>query len=157
MLVEAGLLIEVEGKEPYDRFRDRLMIPIRDPRGRVIAFGGRIIGQGEPKYLNSPDTPLFDKGRTLYNLDRAAPAARKAGRMIVVEGYMDVIALARAGIEEAVAPLGTALTEHQIERLWRQVDAPCSASTATRRGRKPPFAPRPAPCPASPPDVRSPS
>ena len=81
MLVEAGLLIQVEDKEPYDRFRGRLMIPIRDPRGRVIAFGGRIIGDGEPKYLNSPDTPLFDKGRTLYNLDqrrarqRARPAA----------------------------------------------------------------------------------
>ena len=74
MLAEAGLLIQVEGKEPYDRFRGRLMIPIRDPRGRVIAFGGRIIGEGEPKYLNSPDTPLFDKGRTLYNLDRALPA-----------------------------------------------------------------------------------
>jgi DNA primase len=100
-LIEAGLLISVEEKEPYDRFRGRLMIPIRDPRGRVIAFGGRIIGEGEPKYLNSPDTPLFDKGRTLFNLDRAAPAARKAGRIIVVEGYMDVIALAQAGIEEA--------------------------------------------------------
>ncbi|MCG3085396.1 toprim domain-containing protein, partial [Anoxybacillus sp. LAT27] len=75
----------------------RLMIPIRDPRGRVIAFGGRVIGDGEPKYLNSPDTPLFDKGRTLFNLDRAAAASRKAGRVIVVEGYMDVIALAQAG------------------------------------------------------------
>ena len=74
MLIEAGLLIAVEDKEPYDRFRGRLMIPIRDPRGRTIAFGGRIIGDGEPKYLNSPETPLFDKGRTLYNLDRAAPA-----------------------------------------------------------------------------------
>ncbi len=86
VLVEAGLLIQVDDKEPYDRFRGRLMIPIRDPRGRVIAFGGRVIGDGEPKYLNSPDTPLFDKGRTLYNLDRAAPASRKAGRVLVVEG-----------------------------------------------------------------------
>ncbi len=74
------------------------MIPIRDPRGRVIAFGGRILGEGEPKYLNSPDTPLFDKGRTLYNIDRASPASRSAKRLIVVEGYMDVIALDRAGI-----------------------------------------------------------
>ncbi|MBA2920104.1 DNA primase [Sphingomonas sp. MAH-20] len=139
MLVEAGLLIEVEGKEPYDRFRDRLMIPIRDPRGRVIAFGGRIIGQGEPKYLNSPDTPLFDKGRTLYNLDCAAPAARKSGRMIVVEGYLDVIALAQAGIEEAVAPLGTALTEFQIERLWRQVDAPLLCFDGDAAGQKAAF------------------
>jgi DNA primase len=139
MLVEAGLLIQVDDKEPYDRFRDRLMIPIRDPRGRVIAFGGRIIGQGEPKYLNSPDTPLFDKGRTLYNLDRAAPAARKAGRMIVVEGYLDVIALAQAGIDEAVAPLGTALTEHQIERLWRHVDAPLLCFDGDVAGQKAAF------------------
>lgn len=139
MLVEAGLLIEVEGKEPYDRFRDRLMIPIRDPRGRVIAFGGRIIGQGEPKYLNSPDTPLFDKGRTLYNLDRAAPAARQSGRIIVVEGYLDVIALAEAGIGEAVAPLGTALTEFQIERLWRQVDTPLLCFDGDAAGQKAAF------------------
>jgi DNA primase len=122
MLVEAGLLIAVEGKEPYDRFRGRLMIPIRDVRGRAIAFGGRIIGEGEPKYLNSPETPLFDKGRTLYNLDRAQAAARKSGRVIAVEGYMDVIALAQAGFGEVVAPLGTALTEHQLERLWRTSD-----------------------------------
>src|SRR3546814_1102884 len=100
------------------------MSPIRDPRGLVIAFGGRIIGDGEPKYLKSPETPLFDKGRTLYNLDRAAPAARKTGRVLVVEGYMDVIALAGAGIDDAVAPLGTALTEGQLERLWRLTDVP---------------------------------
>ncbi|MEP5033261.1 MAG: DNA primase, partial [Parasphingorhabdus sp.] len=96
-LIEAGLLIKVDDKDPYDRFRGRLMIPIRDPRGRVIAFGGRILGDGEPKYLNSPDTPLFDKGRTLYNLDKASPASRKTGRILVVEGYMDAIALAQAG------------------------------------------------------------
>jgi len=136
MLVEAGLLIAVEGKEPYDRFRGRLTIPIRDPRGRVIAFGGRIIGDGEPKYLNSPDTPLFDKGRTLYNLDRAAPAARKANRLFVVEGYMDVIALAQAGMAEAVAPLGTALTEHQLERLWRVVDVPTLCFDGDAAGQK---------------------
>ena len=127
MLVEAGLRIEVEERDTYDRFRGRLMLPIEDARGRVIAFGGRILSKEKtkaPKYLNSPDTPLFDKGRTLYNLHRAAPAARQSGRMIVVEGYMDVIALAAAGIEECVAPLGTALTEHQIEMLWRQVETP---------------------------------
>ncbi len=135
-LIEAGLLISVENKEPYDRFRGRLMIPIRDPRGRVIAFGGRVIGDGEPKYLNSPDTPLFDKGRTLYNLDRAAPAARKAGRVFVVEGYMDVIALAQAGVAEAVAPLGTALTEHQLERLWRMVDVPILCFDGDNAGQK---------------------
>jgi DNA primase len=136
LLIEAGLLIAVDGKEPYDRFRDRLMIPIRDPRGRVIAFGGRIIGQGEPKYLNSPDTPLFDKGRTLFNLDRAAAAARREGRMIVVEGYLDVIALAQAGIESAVAPLGTALTEQQLERLWRHVDQPLLCFDGDSAGQK---------------------
>ena len=126
-LIEAGLRITVDGKEPYDRFRGRLMLPIEDARGRVIAFGGRILVSGKsdaPKYLNSPETPLFDKGRTLYNLHRAAPAARQSGRMIVVEGYMDVIALAAAGFGECVAPLGTALTEPQIELLWRHVETP---------------------------------
>ncbi len=136
MLVEAGMLISVENKEPYDRFRGRLMIPIRDARGRVIAFGGRIIGDGEPKYLNSPETPLFDKGRTLYNLDRASAASRKSGRVIAVEGYMDVIALAQAGFGEAVAPLGTALTEHQIERLWRMADIPLLAFDGDGAGQK---------------------
>jgi DNA primase len=135
-LIEAGLLISVEGKEPYDRFRGRLTIPIRDARGRTIAFGARIIGEGEPKYLNSPDTPLFDKGRTLFNLDRALPAARKAGRVIVVEGYMDVIALAQAGIGEAVAPLGTALTEAQLERLWRIADVPILCFDGDKAGQK---------------------
>ncbi len=127
MLIEAGLQIVVEGKTPYDRFRGRLMLPIADQRGRIIAFGGRILSAEKtdaPKYLNSPDTPLFDKGRTLYNLHRAAPAARSSARIVVVEGYMDVVALAAAGIAEAVAPLGTALTEHQIERLWRVIECP---------------------------------
>jgi DNA primase len=136
MLVEAGLLIQVEGKEPYDRFRGRLMIPIRDARGRTIAFGGRIIGEGEPKYLNSPETPLFDKGRTLYNLDRAQAAARKSGRIIAVEGYMDVIALAQARLAEAVAPLGTALTEHQLERLWRIAEVPLLCFDGDAAGQK---------------------
>ena len=137
-LVECGMLIQPEeGKrEPYDRFRGRLMIPIRDPRGRTIAFGGRILGDGEPKYLNSPETALFDKGRTLFNLDRAAAASRKAGRVIVVEGYMDVIALAGAGIDEAVAPLGTALTEGQLERLWRLDPAPILCFDGDGAGQK---------------------
>lgn len=136
LLIEAGLLIKVDDKPAYDRFRGRLMIPIRDARGRVIAFGGRIIGEGEPKYLNSPDTPLFDKGRTLYNLDRAAAAARKAGRIIVVEGYMDVIALAQAGFGEVVAPLGTALTNAQMERLWRLADVPILCLDGDAAGQK---------------------
>ena len=140
MLLEAGMRIEVEGKDPYDRFRGRLMLPIHDTRGRVIAFGGRILDSdanpNAPKYLNSPDTPLFDKGRTLYNLHRAAPAARQSGRMIVVEGYMDAIALANAGIREAVAPLGTALTENQIELLWRQVERPILCFDGDNAGQR---------------------
>jgi DNA primase len=144
-LIEAGLLIDPDAtedgakgkkRESYDRFRGRLMIPIRDPRGRVIAFGGRILGAGEPKYLNSPDTPLFDKGRTLYNLDRAAPASRRTGRVIVVEGYMDVVALAQAGFADCVAPLGTALTEHQIERLWKLAEAPILCFDGDAAGQK---------------------
>ena len=126
LLVEGGLRIAIDGKDPYDRFRDRLMLPIHDVRGRVIAFGGRILTpkDGAPKYLNSPETPLFDKGRTLYNIHRASPAARKSDRIVVVEGYMDVIALANAGIAEGVAPLGTALTENHIAELWRHVPCP---------------------------------
>ena len=144
-LVETGMLIRPDpgresgaqgGKETYDRFRGRLMFPIRDARGRVIAFGGRILGEGEPKYLNSPDTMLFDKGRTLYNLDRASPASRAARRLIVVEGYMDVIGLDRAGIAEAVAPNGTALTEAQIERLWRLDPSPILCFDGDAAGRK---------------------
>ncbi|MFL6741670.1 MAG: DNA primase [Sphingomicrobium sp.] len=135
-LVETGMLIQPEEGDSYDRFRGRLMIPIRDPRGRVIAFGGRILGAGEPKYLNSPQTELFDKGRTLYNLDRAGPASRAARRLIVVEGYMDVIALDQAGIAEAVAPNGTALTEAQIERLWRLEPSPILCFDGDSAGRK---------------------
>jgi DNA primase len=135
-LVETGMLIVPDEGESYDRFRGRLMIPIRDQRGRVIAFGGRILGEGEPKYLNSPDTPLFDKGRTLYNIDRAGPASRQAKRLIVVEGYMDVIALDRAGIAEAVAPNGTAVTEGQLERMWRLDPAPILCFDGDSAGRK---------------------
>lgn len=126
MLAEAGMRIVTDSSERYDRFRGRVMLPIHDTRGRVIAFGGRILDkrEGVAKYLNSPDTPLFDKGRTLYNLHRAAPAIRQKGRVVVVEGYMDVVALAQAGITEAVAPLGTALTEMQLEMLWRMAETP---------------------------------
>ena len=137
-LVDTGMLIRPEeaNKESYDRFRGRLMFPIRDQRGRVIAFGGRILGEGEPKYLNSPETILFDKGRTLYNIDRAGPASRKANRLIVVEGYMDVIALDRAGISETVAPNGTALTEAQLERMWRLEPAPILCFDGDSAGQK---------------------
>lgn len=136
-LIEAGLLIAPEGeREPYDRFRGRLMFPIRDRRGRVIAFSGRIVGAGEPKYLNSPDTPLFDKGRTLFNLDKASPASRETKRIIVVEGQMDVIALDQAGFREAVAPLGTALTEAQLGLLWRLSPSPLLCFDGDSAGQK---------------------
>ena len=126
MLAESGMRIVTEDGKAYDRFRGRVMLPIQDQRGRVIAFGGRILEKrdGVAKYLNSPDTPLFDKGRTLYNHHRAAPASRQTGRIVVVEGYMDVVALAQAGFHDAVAPLGTALTEAQLEMLWRLVEVP---------------------------------
>ena len=142
MLAETGLRIEVEGKEPYDRFRGRLMLPIHDVRGRIVAFGGRILdgaNKDAPKYLNSPDTPLFDKGRTLYNLNRAGPVSRQSGRIVVVEGYMDVIALAVAGVEDTVAPMGTALTEQQIELLWRLVETPILCFDGDAAGQRAAF------------------
>jgi len=137
-LVDTGMLIQPEEakKDSYDRFRGRIMFPVRDARGRVIAFGGRILGPGEPKYLNSPDTPLFDKGRTLYNIDRAGPASRTARRLIVVEGYMDVIALDHAGIAEVVAPNGTAVTEAQLERMWRLDGQPICCFDGDAAGQK---------------------
>lgn len=125
LLFQAGLLIQPEdGREPYERFRRRLMFPIQDAKGRVIGFGGRIIDQGEPKYLNSPDTPLFHKGKNLYALHWALPQARSGDPFIVVEGYMDVIALHQGGIKSAVAPLGTSLTGEQIQLMWRNHDTP---------------------------------
>ncbi len=123
--IEAGLLIQPEGEgHPYDRFRGRVMFPILDRRGQVIAFGGRALGEEQPKYLNSPETPLFHKGRTLYGLSLARKSARDRDEIIVVEGYMDVIALAEAGLPNTVAPLGTALTEEQMELLWRHASEP---------------------------------
>jgi len=130
LAVEAGLLIapEAEGKsdaaQPYDRFRGRVIFPILDGKGRVIGFGGRTLGDDKPKYLNSPETPLFHKGRVLYGLSLAQKPARDKGEVIVAEGYMDVIALAEAGFPQAVAPLGTALTEEQINLLWRLAPEP---------------------------------
>ena len=124
----ASIGLPKDGGSPYDRFRGRIIFPIRDGRGRPIAFGARAIAAGqEPKYLNSPDTPLFDKGRTLYNLGPARTAAAKAGTVIVTEGYMDVIALAQAGFDHAVAPLGTAITEAQLAMLWKLAPEPVIA------------------------------
>ncbi|MEM7499594.1 MAG: DNA primase [Pseudomonadota bacterium] len=133
--IEAGLLIEPDEesrggrrRDPFDRFRDRLMFPIRDQRGRAIAFGGRALSaNAQAKYLNSPETPLFSKGRTLFNIREGRAAAGKAGAVIVAEGYMDVIALVAAGFEHAVAPLGTAVTEEQLALLWRMADEPVIA------------------------------
>jgi DNA primase len=119
-LKEAGLVIDAEGGRRYDRFRDRIMFPILDQRGAVIGFGGRVLGAGEPKYLNSPETPLFEKGRELYGLSQARNAIRATGRALVVEGYMDVVALAQHGIDNAVATLGTATSAVHIQKLFRQ-------------------------------------
>ena len=121
VLVEAGLIIQSEAKR-YDRFRDRIMFPIRNPKGQVIAFGGRILDAGEPKYLNSPETPLFSKGNTLYGLFEARQAIRDKGYVIVCEGYMDVVALAQLGFANGVATLGTACTANHVRSLMRQTD-----------------------------------
>lgn len=118
-LFQAGLLAKKETGRYYDRFRHRVMFPIHDYRGRLIGFGGRIVGSGEPKYLNSPETPLFHKGRELYGLFRARDAIKRENRVVVVEGYMDVVALAQFGIDYAVATLGTATTRDHLERLFR--------------------------------------
>lgn len=118
-LLEAGLIIEREDGGYYDRFRGRFIIPIRDSRGRVIAFGGRILGEGQPKYLNSPQTPLFNKGAVLFGLDLAKGAIRAQGYVIIVEGYMDVLQAHQAGIGNVVASMGTALTERQLGLLKR--------------------------------------
>lgn len=135
-LVDLGLLKQSEQDQHlYDFFRDRLMIPIHDTRGRVIGFGGRKIGAGEPKYLNSPDTPVFDKGRTLFNYHRAAGPARKSNRLVVVEGYLDVIALTSVGIHECVAPNGTALTEEQMLLCWRLCPCPVLCFDGDKAGR----------------------
>ncbi|MEE4104097.1 DNA primase [Pseudomonas viridiflava] len=122
VMIDAGLLIEnAETGKRYDRFRDRVMFPIRDSRGRVIAFGGRVLGDDKPKYLNSPETPVFHKGQELYGLFEARKHNRNLDEIIVVEGYMDVIALAQQGLRNAVATLGTATSEEHLKRLFRVV------------------------------------
>ncbi|WP_349357752.1 DNA primase [Stappia sp.] len=125
-MIEAGLVIRPDdGRASYDRFRNRLMIPIQDDRGRVIAFGGRTLDpDGQPKYLNSPETPLFHKGTMVFNFHRAREPAHRSGQAIVVEGYMDAIAIWQAGMRNVVAALGTAFTEEQVARLWRLAPEP---------------------------------
>jgi DNA primase len=139
-LAEAGMVIDrseedQKGKR-YDRFRDRIMFPIRNTKGQVIGFGGRVIGQGEPKYLNSPETPLFQKGSELYGLFEARQAIREAGYVLVVEGYMDVVALAQLGCPQTVATLGTACTPVQVQKLMRQSDLVIFAFDGDAAGRR---------------------
>ncbi len=134
-LLEAGLIIRKDTGRHHDRFRDRLMFPIRDARGRVIGFGGRVMGDDEPKYLNSPETALFHKGRELYGLYEARQALRHIERLVVVEGYMDVVGLARHGIDFAVATLGTATTEEHLNRLFRLTDDIAFCFDGDRAGR----------------------
>ena len=141
LLADAGLIVERErgavrdGDRHYDRFRDRIMFPIRDTRGRVIAFGGRVIDAGEPKYLNSPETALFHKGRELYGLYETRRARANLTRLIVVEGYMDTVRLHQSGIEYAVATLGTATTAEHFRRIFRVVPAVVFAFDGDRAGR----------------------
>ena len=135
-LVECGLIIVNEQGRRYDRFRDRVMFPILDQRGNVIGFGGRVIGAGEPKYLNSPETPLFEKGRELYGLTQARQAIRDTDTVIVVEGYMDVVALAQHGIGNAVATLGTACTPTHVHKLLRQASKVVFCFDGDAAGRK---------------------
>jgi len=120
-LISCGMLIEKDDGRTYDRFRDRIMFPIRDARGRYIAFGGRVLGDEKPKYLNSPETPIFQKNRELYGLYEARKIRQKLTRFVIVEGYMDVVALAEFGIHYAVATLGTATSEHHLRRLFKIV------------------------------------
>ena len=140
-LVEAGLVIDKSeeagsNRKRYDRFRDRVMFPIRNVKGQVIAFGGRILDAGEPKYLNSPETPLFQKGSELYGLFEARQAIREAGYVLVTEGYMDVVALAQLGFPQAVATLGTACTPIHVQKLLRQTDTVIFSFDGDSAGRR---------------------
>lgn len=135
-MATAGLAVKKDNGGYYDRFRQRVMFPIHDYRGRLIGFGGRVVGKGEPKYLNSPETPLFHKGRELYGLYRARDALRRERRALVVEGYMDVVALAQFGIDYAVATLGTATTRDHLERLFRFTPEVVFCFDGDRAGRE---------------------
>jgi DNA primase len=138
LMLELGLLTAPEGVNvPYDKFRDRIMFPILDIRGRVVAFGGRAMqAEAKAKYMNSPETPLFHKGRMLYNLHAARKAAHDRSRIVAVEGYVDVIAMTAAGFPHAVAPLGTALTAEQLALLWRMAEEPILCFDGDSAGRR---------------------
>ncbi|MEW5904017.1 MAG: DNA primase [Pseudomonadota bacterium] len=135
-LVDTGMVIEGEGGKRYDRFRDRIMFPIVNVRGQVIGFGGRVLDKGEPKYLNSPETKLFEKGHELYGLYQAQKAIRAQQRVVVVEGYMDVVALAQHGVEYAVATLGTATTPFHVQKLLRMSEQIVFCFDGDRAGQK---------------------
>ncbi len=135
-LVAAGLVIQSDEGKRYDRFRDRIMFPIVDTRGHIIGFGGRVLDQGEPKYLNSPETALFEKGRELYGLYQGRRAIRDAGCVVVVEGYMDVVALAQHGVGYAVATLGTATTPTHVQKLLRQAEEVVFCFDGDNAGRR---------------------
>ena len=139
LLMTSGMLVKNDQDRVYDRFRDRIMFPILDARGRVIAFGGRVLGDDKPKYLNSPETPVFQKSRELYGLYQARKAERSLDRIVVVEGYMDVIALAQFGITYAVATLGTATSEAHLERLFRHVPEVVFCFDGDEAGRRAAF------------------
>ena len=135
-LVDMGMLIENDNGRRYDRFRGRVMFPILDRRGRVIGFGGRVLGDGTPKYLNSPETPIFHKGRELYGLHQVLETHREPERILVVEGYMDVVALAQFGVDYAVASLGTSTTSEHIQTLFRQTSTVVCCYDGDRAGRE---------------------
>lgn len=135
-MLDLGLLAKNERGDVYDKFRGRLMFPIIDIKNQVVAFGGRILGDGVPKYLNSPETELFKKGDMLYNENNARSLAFKTGKVVVVEGYMDVIALDACGIKTAMAPMGTAITENQIKRLWKMANEPVICLDGDTAGRR---------------------
>ncbi|MCB1687558.1 MAG: DNA primase [Halioglobus sp.] len=139
LLIKAGMLVKNENGKIYDRFRDRIMFPIRDRRGRVIAFGGRVLGDDKPKYLNSPETAIFHKGRELYGLYEARQATRKLERIVVVEGYMDVIALAQHGITYGTATLGTATSNTHLDRIYRLCPEVVFCFDGDEAGRKAAF------------------
>jgi len=141
VLVEAGMVIDKSNDEDgtrkrYDRFRDRVMFPIRNAKGQVIGFGGRVLDQGEPKYLNSPETPLFQKGNELYGLFEARQAIREKGHVLVTEGYMDVVALAQFGVAQVVATLGTACTGVHVQKLLRHTDQVVFSFDGDAAGRR---------------------
>jgi len=138
-LLDTGMLVRNDADRLYDRFRDRIVFPIRDQRGRIVAFGGRVLGDDKPKYLNSPETPIFNKGRELYGLYEARQANRKLDRLLVVEGYMDVIALAQSGISNATATLGTATSNTHLERIFRLCPEVVFCFDGDQAGRKAAF------------------